>query len=126
MNGQIMISSNTIQNEKPFSPSPRFGERGASNLRGSRRRGPKRDGYVLVLVVMLLFGIFAMAALVIDIGFARHAQRQMQTAVDSAALEGLRFRDQVPPGNSGSDPDLARRPSSVSALCAHSCWTCSR
>jgi len=39
---------------------------------------------------MLLFGIMAMAALVIDIGFARLAQRQMQSAADSAALEGLR------------------------------------
>ena len=33
-----------------------------------------------------------LAALVIDIGFARLTQRQMQTAVDSAALEGLRGR----------------------------------
>jgi hypothetical protein len=32
----------------------------------------------------------AMAALVIDLGFARLTQRQMQTAADSAALEGLR------------------------------------
>jgi len=44
-------------------------------------------------MVMLLFGIFAFAALVIDLGFARFAQRQMQTAVDEAALEGLRWRD---------------------------------
>ncbi len=47
----------------------------------------------MVLFAMLLFGIMAMAALVIDIGFARLAQRQMQSATDSAALEGLRFRD---------------------------------
>jgi Flp pilus assembly protein TadG len=39
---------------------------------------------------MMLFGLFAMAALVIDLGFARVAQRQMQTAADAAALEGLR------------------------------------
>lgn len=50
----------------------------------------RRGGYVLVLVVLLLFGIMAMAALVIDIGFARLTQRQMQTAVDAASLEGLR------------------------------------
>lgn len=56
-------------------------------------RGPNRRGYVMVLFAMLLFGIMAMAALVIDIGFARLAQRQMQTAADSAALEGLRYRD---------------------------------
>jgi hypothetical protein len=45
------------------------------------------------MMVMLLFGIFGFAALVIDMGFARLTQRQMQTAVDSAALEGLRWRD---------------------------------
>jgi hypothetical protein len=56
--------------------------------RSTRRR--RRGGYVLVLVALLLFGLMAMAALVIDLGFARLTQRQMQTAVDSAALEGLR------------------------------------
>lgn len=54
------------------------------------RTNDLRSGYVLVLVVMLLFGIMAMAALVIDLGFARLTQRQMQTAVDGASLEGLR------------------------------------
>ncbi len=39
---------------------------------------------------MLLFSIMAMAAIVIDIGFARLAQLQMQSAADSAAIEGLR------------------------------------
>jgi hypothetical protein len=39
---------------------------------------------------MMVFGLMGLAALVIDVGFARLAQRQMQTAVDSAALEGLR------------------------------------
>ena len=42
---------------------------------------------------MMFFGLMGLAALVIDMGFARLAQRQMQTAVDSAALEGLRWRD---------------------------------
>jgi len=59
-------------------------------------RHKRRRGYTLVFFVMLLFGLMAMAALVIDIGFARLAQRQMQTAADSAALEGLRFRDEIP------------------------------
>jgi hypothetical protein len=49
-----------------------------------------------VLFVLLLFGMMALAALVIDLGFARLTQRQMQTAADGAALEGLRFRDGVP------------------------------
>jgi len=51
-----------------------------------KHQSRKRGGYVLVLVVLLLFGLMAMAALVIDIGFARLAQRKMQTATDAAAL----------------------------------------
>ncbi|MEZ6129766.1 MAG: Tad domain-containing protein [Planctomycetaceae bacterium] len=58
--------------------------------------GRSRSGYILVFFAMILFGIMAMAALVIDIGFARLTQQQMQTAVDAAAIEGLRFRDGIP------------------------------
>ena len=50
----------------------------------------KRRGSVLVLFVMLFLCLLGLAALVIDMGFARLAQCQMQSAVDSAALEGLR------------------------------------
>lgn len=49
-----------------------------------------RSGYTLVFFAMLMFALLGLAALVIDIGFARLTQRQMQTAVDSAAVEGLR------------------------------------
>ncbi len=67
---------------------------GAHTLTASpRRRGTRRAGYVLVLFVTMFLGLMALAALVIDLGFARLAQRQMQSAVDSAALEGLRWRD---------------------------------
>ena len=52
----------------------------------------KRGGYVLVMFVMMFFCLMGLAALVIDMGFARLAQRQMQSAVDSAALEGLRWQ----------------------------------
>ncbi len=55
-----------------------------------RIRRLDRAGYTLVLFLMLMFGLFGLAALVIDMGFARLAQTEMQTAVDSAALEGLR------------------------------------
>ena len=59
---------------------------------------------------MILFGIMGFAALVIDIGFARLTQRQMQTAVDAGAIEGLRFRDELPPGyDPSADLDVARR-----------------
>ena len=58
-----------------------------------QRWRPERAGYALVLFVMMFFGLMGLAALIIDMGFARLAQRQMQTAVDSASLEGLRWRD---------------------------------
>lgn len=61
-----------------------------------RKRRPfarSRGGYVLVLFGLLLFGLFALAALLIDLGFARVAQSQMEAAADFAALEGLRGRD---------------------------------
>ena len=57
-----------------------------------------RSGNILILFAMLLFGIMAFAALVIDIGYARLTQRQMQLAADNAALESLRQFD-VEPGN---------------------------
>ena len=50
---------------------------------------------------MMFFGLLGLAALVIDLGFARLTQRQMQSAVDSAALEGLRGQAaaaRTPPG----------------------------
>lgn len=57
----------------------------------------RRRGNVLILFALMVFGLFAMAALVIDIGFARLTQRQMQSAADFAAIDGLRFRDGAPP-----------------------------
>jgi hypothetical protein len=62
-------------------------------MKPHRCKRTKRAGYALVLFVMMFFGLMGLAALVIDMGFARLAQRQMQTAVDSAALEGLRWRN---------------------------------
>ncbi len=48
---------------------------------------------MLVLFAAVMIGVLALAGLVIDVGFARVAQRQMQTAADAAAVEGLRWRD---------------------------------
>lgn len=64
-----------------------------------RWRRRVRGGYVLVWWVLLVFALMGLAALVIDLGLVRLAQRQMQTAADLAALESLRERDQpaVPP-----------------------------
>ena len=61
---------------------------------GRRRR--ERRGVVLVLFAMLTFVVLAIAALTIDLGMARLTQLEMQGAVNSAALEGLRFRDNNP------------------------------
>ena len=60
---------------------------------GRRRATGRRGGYTLVFFVMIVFAFMALAAVVIDLGLARLTQRQMQSAVDAAALEGLRLRD---------------------------------
>jgi len=57
------------------------------------RWGRRRRGVVLVLFVAMLFGLLAMAALLIDLGSVRHTRQQLQGAVESAALEGLRGFD---------------------------------
>ncbi len=62
-------------------------------MKHHRGKAADRAGYALVLFVMIFFGLMGLAALVIDMGFARLTQQEMQTAVDSAALEGLRWRD---------------------------------
>ncbi len=53
----------------------------------------RRRGTVLAYVFLLIFGIIAITAMVTDAGYAILARRQMLVAVDSAALEGLRWRD---------------------------------
>jgi len=53
----------------------------------------KRSGAILLLFALLAFVFFAIAGIVIDVGLANLAQSQMQVAVDSAALEGCRWRN---------------------------------
>ena len=69
-----------------------------SRLRG--RPAPEwlrvRRGNVLVIFAFIVFVAMALAALVVDLGFGRMTQLQMQTAADSSALEGLRLRDDLP------------------------------
>lgn len=45
---------------------------------------------------MLCFALLGLAALIIDVGYARLTRLQMHSASDSAALEALRFRDDFP------------------------------
>jgi len=60
---------------------------------GAPRRRAARGGYVLLLVAVMLFVLMALGALVIDFGLVRLTQRQMLAATDTAAMEGLRWRD---------------------------------
>jgi len=69
-----------------------------------RRARRRRGGYVLVFVAMMAVGLFGLAAVVIDLGLARATQAQMQSAADAAALEGLRWRDDL--GWPAADPLL--------------------
>lgn len=48
---------------------------------------------MLVQFALIVFALCALLSAVIDIGFARVTQGQMQTAADSAAIEGLRQRN---------------------------------
>lgn len=62
-----------------------------------------RRGSVLVFAAILSFVVFALAGLVVDLGLAWVTQSRMTSAADSAALEGLRWRDQFP--DTVSDPN---------------------
>ena len=48
---------------------------------------------MLVQVALIVFAMSALLSLVIDVGYLRVTQGQMQTAADAAALEGIRKRD---------------------------------
>ncbi len=51
---------------------------------------------MLVQLALIVFALCGVASLVVDIGYARLTQGQMQNAADAAALEGLRRRDVGP------------------------------
>lgn len=48
---------------------------------------------MLAQFVMIVFGLFAVLALVSDMGYVTLTRVQMQNAADAAAIEGLRFRN---------------------------------
>lgn len=58
-----------------------------------QRADPRRRGGILILFAVLTFVFLAVAGIVIDVGLANLTQAQMQSAVDSAALEGCRWRN---------------------------------
>ena len=70
---------------------------------------------MLVQVALIVFALCGLLSLVVDVGYARLTQGQMQNAADAAALEGLRKRDvgvRTPAGQFVNDPfasDCLRR-----------------
>ncbi len=65
--------------------------------RRSRSGARSRAGVVYLLVAIALFAILPLLALVVHTGLVSLTRRQMQTAVDTAALEALRYRDSGDP-----------------------------
>ena len=59
------------------------------------RRSSAEEGTALIWFIMMSFALFAIAALVSDLGAARLSQRMMQNAADFAAVDGLRSRDRI-------------------------------
>lgn len=56
---------------------------------------------MLVQFALLVFALSGLLALVVDVGYARVSQHQMQNAADMAAIEGLRKRDVGVPNGAG-------------------------
>ena len=61
---------------------------------------------MLAQFALIAFALCATLSLIVDIGYARLTQAQMQNAADAAALEGLRYRDAAA---DPADSDLQRR-----------------
>ena len=66
---------------------------------------PARRGSMLTLFAVLLFALLPLIALIVHTGFVTLTRRQMQTAVNTAAKEGLRIElsSAAPAGSSRSD-----------------------
>ncbi|MBM3782417.1 MAG: hypothetical protein FJW29_12235 [Acidobacteria bacterium] len=59
---------------------------------------------MLVQVALVAFAMLALLGLVVDAGMLHLTQGQMQTAVDGAAIEGIRNRDAILQGGPGGVP----------------------
>jgi Putative Flp pilus-assembly TadE/G-like len=68
----------------------------------------QKRGTVLVLFALIVVGLFAVMALMVDLGLATLTQRQMQTASDATALEILRDRDHTRLNATNSGPAFTR------------------
>ena len=74
---------------------------------GVRPRCNGERGATVSLVAIFLIAMFAMTAIVIDLGNTRQVKRQEQNAVDAAALAGVRELD-VPAAPTAGQEELAR------------------
>jgi hypothetical protein len=59
----------------------------------SGNAAPRRRGAALIFFAMIVFAFLAVAGVVLDVGIASLTQAQMQAAVDTAAIEGCRWRN---------------------------------
>ncbi|MBS0209852.1 MAG: pilus assembly protein [Planctomycetes bacterium] len=80
----------------PITVQQQITNRSRIRAKSDRSRRRFRRGSAMIWFAIFVFVIFAFAALVADLGQAFVARRQMQSAVNTAALEGLRYRDNVP------------------------------
>jgi len=69
----------------------------------SKNRSKRRDGVVLVLIVLILVTMMTFVALAIDLGMLAVARTQCQDAADSAAMAGARALN----GNSSNNNNYA-------------------
>jgi hypothetical protein len=53
-----------------------------------------REGSTIPLFAVLLFALIPLMSLIVHVGMITLTRRQMQTAINTAALEALRFRDE--------------------------------
>jgi Putative Flp pilus-assembly TadE/G-like len=89
-----------------------------SNSRNTRRNSRRRrDGVVLVLIVVSLVALFTFVALAVDLGMLAVARTQAQDAADSAAMAGARTLNGV---SSNSNNYAAATPTAVQAATGNS------
>ncbi|PZS25909.1 MAG: hypothetical protein DLM59_19295 [Pseudonocardiales bacterium] len=78
-------------------------------------RGRDDHGAVAILVAIFCTVMFGLAALIVDLGFARDVRREYQGAADSAALAAAQFLSKNPAALPSDVADIAHRYAASSA-----------
>lgn len=82
----------------------------------------RRRGVVTFLfMILFVFTFLALAGLVIDLGFVFSTRRTMQATANTAALEGLRFRDDQTISSDAATRDQKRRQRASNLAARFSC-----